>query len=181
VALKRWARTFTCPSKNPTAEGVNVRHYFRRPATWIGRTIRNLVILAGITLPLVALGASPANAAINRGATYAIAGTNCSVTVGGWMNYPNRYPGVASQVTCATRHTVQVNNQIWYAGTNNNPVLFAQSGWYTYSNAYGTREIENYRGVCAGYWNWLSGVQVYIDGVNKGSYYNSWGWWTACT
>jgi hypothetical protein len=120
--------------------------------------------------------------AINRGVTHAIPGTNCSITVGGWIDAPYYYPGVASQVSCSSRHTVQVDNQVWWAGTNGVPALFYQSGWYTYTNAYGTREIDNARAYCAaGRWDWLSGTQVYIDGIYRGGFFNNWGWWTACT
>lgn len=125
---------------------------------------------------------SQASKTINRGAVHAIPGTNCIITVGGWLNIPYRYPGVASQVLCASRHTVQVSNQIWWAGPNRVPVLFAQSGWSTYVNAFSTPEIDNYRALCpAGLWDWVSGTQVVIDGINRGGFFNSWGWWTACT
>lgn len=125
---------------------------------------------------------SQAPKAINRGVTHAIPGTNCSITVGGWIDVPYYYPGVASQVWCGSRHTVQVDNQIWWARSNGDPALFYQSGWYTYKNAFGTREIDNARASCpAGNWDWLSGAQVYIDGAYRGGFFNSWGWWTACT
>jgi hypothetical protein len=142
--------------------------------------MRLLTTLTLVAAAFFGIAATNANAAINRGYTHAIAGTNCSVTVGGWLN-TSRYPATASQVSCSSRHTVQVRNQLWYAGTNGVPALFFQTQWYTYQNAFGTREIDSYAASCPGRWDWLSGVQVYIDGVNRGSFYNTWGWWTACT
>jgi hypothetical protein len=144
------------------------------------RSWRWLSVLAVAIVAVLGLTAPSADAAINRGATYRVAGTDCSVSVGGWLN-TSRYPATASQVTCSSRHTVQVRNQLWYAGTSGVPVLFFQTQWFTYTNAFGTREIDSYLANCAGYWDWDSGVQVYVDGVYRGSYYNAWGWWRACT
>jgi len=128
---------------------------------------------------------SQAPQTINLGASHAIPGTNCSVTVGGWNNYPYHYPGVASQVWCGSRHTIQVENQILWAGTSGVPYLFYQSGWYTYPNAFGTREIDNARAWCpSGSWHWWTGIQVYVDGVYRGGYpvlFTDLHWWTACS
>ena len=150
----------------------------RRPMR--GRLVRTVVLLA-IALIVGLLGqAAPANASINRGYIHTVPGTNCTVTVGGWPN-TRRYPGTASSVSCSTPHSISVRNQIWYAGTNGVPALFAQSVWYNFSRVYSTGEIDSYRAACPGFWDWLSGAQVYVDGVYRGTFYNSWGWWTACT
>jgi len=144
------------------------------------RFAKSTLLITAIAAPLLAFTAAPADAAINRGSAYTVAGTNCTVTVGGFPN-AGKYPGTASQVSCTTQHTIQLQNLIYYAGTNGVPVLFGQSGWSTYYNAYRNVEFDSYRASCAGRWYWLSGVSVYIDGVNRGTYYNSWGLWTACT
>lgn len=141
--------------------------------------VKSLLLLIAVLLGMITTS-SPASAAINRGTTWTITGTNCSLTVGGWQN-TQRYPATASRVTCGSRHTVQVRNQLWYAGTNNVATLFGQSSWYTYSNAYGTPELDTYWATCPGYWDWQSSAQLYIDGVYRGNLGNAWGWWTACT
>lgn len=144
----------------------------RRPVT--------TVVLSAMALMLAMLTvSSPASAAINRGTTWTLGGTNCKLTVGGWPN-TRHYPGTASRISCATPHTIQVRNQLWWAGTNNVPALYGQSAWYTYY-AYGTPELDTYWAACPGYWDWDSSAQVYIDGVYKGNLGNQWGWWTACT
>ena len=61
--------------------------------------------------------AAPASAAINRQSVWTLTGTDCHLMVGGYMN-PSRYPGTASQVACASRHTIQVRNELWYRGTS---------------------------------------------------------------
>jgi hypothetical protein len=75
-------------------------------------------------------------------------------------------------VSCNARHTVQVRNQLGYAGTNGNAVLFGQGPLYTYTG-YGTPELDNYWAKCPGYWNWQSSAQVYVDGVYRGNLGNA--------
>jgi len=131
------------------------------------------LVMAGVVM------AGPADAAINRGTTWNLTGTGCTLTVGGWPN-TKKYPGTASRVTCTARHKVQVRNQLWYAGTDGKAYLAMQGPWHTYTG-YGTPELANYWAKCPGRYNWQSSAQVYVDDVYRGNLGNAWGWWTACT
>ncbi|MCW2775577.1 MAG: hypothetical protein JWN91_3903 [Nocardioides sp.] len=137
-----------------------------------------LALLVG----LLAGGASPANAAFNLAVDKPVQGTDCRVTVGTWPNTA-AYPGLAMQVhNCGSRHTIQIQGQLQWAGTNLVPYEFFTTPWFTYTNAYGTREHDYYKASCpAGRWNWRVVVWVYVDGVYRGAYDNGWHNWQACT
>jgi hypothetical protein len=126
-------------------------------------------------------GAANGSNTINRPTTRVIPGTNCSITVGGYVVAPY-YPSVASQVSCNSRHNISVDNQIWDANLNGTSAhVYVNWGYYNYINAFGTREIDDVYASCPGTLLWSQGALVYIDGVYRGGFYTPWGQWTACT
>jgi hypothetical protein len=59
--------------------------------------------------------------------------------------------------------------------------VYVSWGYYNYTNAFGTREIDDIYPSCPGTLLWSQGAVVYIDGVYRRGFYTPWGQWTACT
>jgi hypothetical protein len=152
------------------------------------RSARLAVLLglaAGATLATTALPAGTATSShtFNLARTQAVAGTNCSVKVGTDYNLPYAWPGTATQVSCASRHTTTVYSilEFWSQGA----WLYWTTPTYTYSNAFGTSPIYyDFASLayCIGNTNWVVYSYVYVDGVYRGVYANAKvANWTACT
>ncbi len=172
-----FARTAHQPRTTGSRRSPGMRRL--RPVSWPGR----FTILAGLAATGAILAtAAPASADnINLAATSAIAGTNCSVTVGTDQN-PSAYPGTATQVTCSSPHTITVTTQLQDAS-------LAGGLWYLYGQtptdttyAYATRMLFYHWQACpACRWQWRVVAFVTIDGVYHGGYANARASWTACT
>lgn len=159
------------------------------PGDCVKRGIRSawlavlLAVAAGATLVTTALPAGADTHAFNLARTQAVAGTNCSVTVGTDYNLPNAWPGTATQVSCGSRHTTAVYSvlEFLYQGS----WRYWTTPTYTYTNAFGTSPIYyDFQGpaYCIGNTQWVVYSYVYVDGVYRGVYADSKvATWTACT
>lgn len=171
------------------AGSENNRPGLRARVARMSRTARIAVALgatAGSALAATALPASAAASthAFNLARTQAVAGTDCTVTVGTDQNYPYAYPGTATLVQCARRHkTVSVTTQLQHAPVAGGTWVSWQTPTYTYPNSYGTQSLfYDWNGSCIGQWQWRVLAYVWVDGTYRGVYANSAvKTWTACT
>jgi hypothetical protein len=154
----------------------------------MSRSARLAVVLgltAGAALAVTALPASAATSThgFNLARMQAVAGTDCTVTVGTDQNYPSAYPGTATLVQCAKRHpSVSVYTQLQFASLAGGTWYYWQTPAYTYQNSYGTRQIFFDWNSCIGTYQWRVLAYVTVDGVYRGVYANSKvATWTACT
>lgn len=149
----------------------------------MSRSARLAIVLGLAGTATLAATALPASAdSINLAKTMAVAGTNCTVTVGTDYN-ANAYPGTATQVSCPTRHNTTVTTQLQVVSTAGGTwSLYGQTPTSSYTNAFGTRMMLYYWASCpAGRWQWRVVAFVTIDGAYRGSYTNGAHTWTACT
>jgi len=144
-----------------------------------------LGLAAGATLMTSALPASAATTThgFNLARTQAVAGTDCTVTVGTDYNTPYAYPGTAFQVNCPTRHkTVSAYTQLQFAPVTGGTWNTWTSPTYNSTNSFGTAPVFYDWYSCIGTWQWRVLAYVAVDGVYRGVYANSAvKTWTACT
>jgi hypothetical protein len=131
--------------------------------------------------------AQPANAAVPGSlnpalaTTYAVPGTNCTVTTSMWLN-SYHYPGAGAYTRCSTAHQVYIAVEADWAYTSGGSwYRWGQSG-YAYAGS-GTVSSTVYQTwtVLGGLRQWRGVSYVYVDGVYRGSFASRSGNWTAGT
>lgn len=176
--------TGTAGTTGTEADRPGLRARVRR----ISRSATLAIVLglaAGATLLTTALPASAATPthAFNLARTQFVQGTDCIVTVGTDYNLPNAWPGTATQVKCASPHTISVYSvlEFVYRGS----WRYWTTPVYTYPDVFQTPPVYSdfkSRAYCIGNTNWVVYSYVYVDGVYHGVYANKKvANWTACT